>query len=436
MDKKNGFANAKGFAYWLLPLITGIFLGALLHNYIFADPYPSTIIPKESVPSFKLIAEAWNAINSHYVDRKSVQPRTMTYGAISGMVDSLGDTGHSGFLTPEMVRAEHTIEVGHFAGIGAEIQMKKNRPTIVAPMDGSPAQKAGIRPGDIVAKVDAVNTNGLNLREVVNKILGPAGTRVTLTLEDPSTGKKRSVTIKRANITLQSVMWRMLPDLRIAHVRIAFFSKGTSEELGKALSAIEKQGAKGVVLDLRNDPGGLLDMAIGVASRFLESGTVLQEKDAKGKLKAVPIETGGGKCSLPLVVLINAGTASASEIVAGALQDAKRAVIVGETTFGTGTVLNIVPLSDGSALQLAVLEWLTPNGRTIWHKGITPDVKVALPAHSSPMLPEAEQGMTLAQLRSSKDLQLIRAVEILKNKEKGARKGIENRGDMSPKPAR
>jgi carboxyl-terminal processing protease len=423
MEKKHGFANAKGFTYWLLPLIMGIFLGALLHNYILADPYPSKTIPKEAVPDFNLMAEAWNAINSHYVDRQSIQPHAMTYGAISGMVDSLGDTGHSGFLTPEMVRAEHTIEVGRFAGIGAEIQMKKNRVTIVAPMDGSPAQKAGIRPGDIIVEVDNMKTDGLSLQEVVNKIMGPAGTRVTLTLENPSTGERRSVIIKRANISLQSVMWRMLPDVRIAHIRIALFSKGTSEELGKALNAIEKQGAKGAVLDLRNDPGGLLDMAIGVASRFLENGTVLQEKNAKGKLQAVPVETGGRKCGLPLVVLVNAGTASASEIVAGALQDAKRAVIVGETTFGTGTVLNMVPLSDGSALQLAVMEWLTPNGRIIWHKGITPDVTVALTADTMPLLPEAEQGMTLSQLRSNKDLQLLRAIEILKGKDNGITSG-------------
>lgn len=415
MEKKYGFANPKGFAYWLLPLITGLFLGALLHNSILPDPYPSTTIPKEAVPDFNLMAEAWNAINSHYVDRPSVQPRKMTYGAISGMVESLGDTGHSGFLSPEMVRAEHTIEVGQFTGIGAEIQMKKDRVIIVAPMDGSPAQKAGIRAGDIIVKVDNKNTNGLSLQEVVSKIMGPAGTRVTLTLEGPSTGEKRTVIVRRANISLQSVTWRMLPDLRIAHIRIAFFSKGTSEELEKALTAIEKHGAKGAVLDLRNDPGGLLDMAVGVASRFLESGTVLQEKNAKGETRAVVVETGGRKSGLPLVVLINAGTASASEIVAGALQDAKRAIIVGETTFGTGTVLNIVPLSDGSALQLAVLEWLTPHGRTIWHKGISPDVAVSLPADISPLLPEAEQGMTLAQLRSSRDLQLLRAIEVLRH---------------------
>ena len=422
MDRNDRFSNSQGAAYWLLFLIAGVFIGAFLHNYILPDPYPSTTIPREATADFKLLAEAWNAIGQHYVDRSAVQPRKMTYGAISGMVDSLGDTGHSGFLSPEMVEAERIIEAGQFAGIGAEIQMKDDKVVIVAPMDGSPAKKAGVRPGDIIVKVGGAKTDGLSLPEVVRKIMGPAGTHVTLTLKDPRTGEERTLTIRRATITLHSVTWRILPDLRIAHVRIAFFSKGTSQELEKALAEIGRQRAHGVVLDLRNDPGGLLDMAIGAASQFLEGGKVLQEKDAKGGVRAVAVETNVRKCGLPLVVLINAGTASASEIVAGALQDAKRAVLVGETTFGTGTVLNPIPLSDGSALLLAVMEWLTPNGRTIWHKGIVPDVKVALPADVPPLLPEAEQGMTLAQLKSSKDAQLLRAIDYLnENKPAGSR---------------
>ncbi len=413
MDTHNRLVNAKGAAWWLLPLILGMLIGALLHNLILPDPYPPADIPRDAAPNFKLMAEAWNAIEQHYVDRPNVKPLNMTYGAITGMVDSLGDTGHSGFLSPEMVQTEHTIEVGQFAGIGAEVQMKDNQVVIVAPLDGSPAQKAGIRPGDIIREVDGTGVTGLSLQEIVRKIMGPAGTRVTLTLEDPATGQEKAITIRRANITLRSVTWRMMPGLRIAHVRIALFSKGTSEDLDKALAEIERQNAQGIVLDLRNDPGGLLDMAIGVVNQFLEKGAVLLEKNAKGETRSVPVEAGGRKCGLPLVVLTNAGTASASEIVAGALQDAKRARIIGETTFGTGTVLETVPLSDGSALLLAVLEWLTPHGRTIWHKGIKPDVIVSLPAHVSPLIPEAEQEMTLAQLRSSRDLQLLHALELL-----------------------
>ncbi len=416
MNTNNRFTNAKGLTNWLLPLAVGILIGAFLHAYILPDPYPSKAIPPEAMQNFQLMAEAWNAIEQHYVDRSAVKPRIMTYGAISGMVDSLGDTGHSSFLAPEMVTAERTIESGQFAGIGAEVQMKNNQVVVVAPLDGSPAQKAGIRPGDIIVAVDGAGVAGLSLPEVVRKIMGPAGTRMTLTLKDPATGQERTLTITRANIKLKSVTWHMLPGLRIAHVRIAFFSKGTSQELEKALAEIDRQQAKGLILDLRNDPGGLLEMAVGVASQFLNSGTVLQERNEKGSIRPVAVERGVRKYDFPMAVLINEGTASASEIVAGALQDAKRAVIVGETTFGTGTVLESIPLSDGSALLLAVMEWLTPDGRTIWHKGITPDVAISIPPDGSLLVPEAERGMTLAALRAGKDLQLVRAIDLLQGK--------------------
>ncbi len=416
MKRRGGFADQKGAAYWLLPFIfiSGLFLGSFFHNYILPDPYPPATIPREASADFSLMAEAWNAIQENYVDRPSVRPRAMTYGAIAGMVDSLGDTGHSGFLDPEMVKAERTIETGHFAGIGAEVQVKNGQIVIAAPLDGSPAQKAGIRPGDIILEVDGTSVAGLSAQEVVQKIKGPAGTRVTLTLEDPATGHERGLTIKRANIRLRTVTWSMLPGLPVAHLRIAFFSRETSEELAKALMQIEHRGARGLVLDLRNDPGGLLDAAVSVASRFLKSGTVLREKNAKGRVQTVPVDAKVRKSDLPMVVLINAGTASASEIVAGALQDAHRATLVGETTFGTGTVLSTVPLSDGSALLLAVMEWLTPDGRTIWHKGITPDVAVSLAADIPPLIPEAEQGLTPDRLQSSRDAQLLRALELLR----------------------
>ncbi len=416
MKKKFRLSNDRGVVSWLLPLITGILIGVFLHQYLIPDPYPSTAVPKEAASNFKLMAEAWNAIEQNYVDRPSIRQLDMTYGAIAGMVDSLGDTGHSGFLSPEMVKAEHTIESGQFAGIGAEVQMKNNQVIVVAPIDGSPAQKAGIRPGDIIVDVDGKDITGLSLQEVVQRIMGPAGSRMTLTLEDPATGQERTLTIRRATIKLQSVTWSMLPGLPIAHVRIAMFSKGASKDLEGSLVEISRRGAKGLVLDLRNDPGGLLEMSVSVASQFLERGTVLQEKNARGEVKAVAVESGVKKCTLPMVVLINAGTASASEIVAGALQDAKRATIVGETTFGTGTVLSPIPLSDGSALLLAVMEWLTPSGRTIWHKGIRPDIAVSLPGDASPLVPGAEKSLTLAQLRADKDLQLLRALDLLRGK--------------------
>jgi carboxyl-terminal processing protease len=397
----------------ILPLLTGILIGAFMQNYILSDPFPSSKIPQDASSDFKLMAEAWNAIERYYVDRPSVQPRNMTYGAIAGMVDSLGDVGHSSFLSPEMVEVARSVATGKFTGIGAEIQMKNNRAIIVAPMDGSPAQKAGIKPGDIIVKVDGIDIAGSLLQETVRKILGPAGTKVTLTVEDPHTGELRTITIIRAIITLHSVTWCILPGSRIAQVRIAFFSNGTSEDLKKALDAIKQQKAQGIVLDLRNDPGGLLEMAVGVASQFLEKGTVLQERNARGEIQNIPVERIGKKLSLPLAVLVNGGTASASEIVAGALQDSKRAIIVGETTFGTGTVLQSIPLSDGSALLLAVREWLTPTGRIIWHRGIVPDVKVSLPPEARILVPEVVKDMSRAELRSNKDFQLLRALELL-----------------------
>jgi carboxyl-terminal processing protease len=199
----------------------------------------------------------------------------------------------------------------------------------------------------------------------------------------------------------------------VVHVRIAGFSQGVTRDLQQALTALEQQGLTHVVLDLRNNPGGLLNEAVATASQFLSGGTVLLVRDAHGTTTPVPVQKQGVAPGLPLVVLINQGTASAAEIVAGALQDAHRAVLVGETTFGTGTVLKPFPLSDGSALMLAIEEWLTPNGRVIWHQGIAPDVVVSLTPPAIPLLPETERTVTAAQLQASDDAQLLRAVDLV-----------------------
>jgi carboxyl-terminal processing protease len=336
----------------------------------------------------------------------------MTYGAISGMVDALGDTGHSRFLTPEMVKHERNLTKGRLEGIGAEIQTKNGQPVIVAPIDGSPAQRAGLRPGDIILKVDEEESIGLPLSQVVERILGPAGTPVKLTILNPSTRLTRDITLVRARITLQSVTWERLPDSSVAHLRIVNFSQGVNESLGKALSAIQKEGLQGLILDLRNNPGGLYDEAFHTASQFLGSGNILLERDASGKTTPVPAGPGGVALTLPMVVLINGGTSSGAEIVAGALQDAQRAKLVGEKTFGTGTILESFSLPDGSALMLATKEWLTPAGRVIWHQGIAPDVSVSLPPEVIPVVPMAEKGMSTAQLRASGDEQLLRALDM------------------------
>jgi carboxyl-terminal processing protease len=370
-------------------------------------------VPPVSNQNIGLIEQAWNLVDKNYVDRAAIKPTQMTYGAISGLVDSLGDTGHSTFLSPEMVKEEQNFTKGQFEGVGLEIQMKNGEIVIVAPIDGSPAQKAGLHPGDIILKVNGVDVSGLSVGQVANMVLGPVGTQVTLNIQDPKTGGTRDVTLQRAQINLQNVTWHMLPGTTIAHLRLASFSQGVTQDLKQALQEIQAQGGTGLILDLRNDPGGLLSEAIGVASQFLTSGNVLLERNVKGEVKPIPVEFGGVAPTIPMVVLINGGTASAAEIVSGALQDAHRAQLVGETTFGTGTVLNEFPLSDGSALLLATEEWLTPNGGSIWHHGITPDVQVSLPANITPLVPETEQGLTATQLTASGDNQLLRALKIL-----------------------
>lgn len=384
----------------------------------FLNSRPPESMPPDAKPDFHLIAETWNTIERVYVDRTTVKPKQMTYGAIGGMVDSLGDTGHSRFLTPEMVKQERNQMKGELEGIGAELQMKNSQAVIVAPIDGSPAQRAGLKPGDIILKVNGEDVGGLPLEQVVSLILGPPGTLVRLTILNPKSGRTSEITIIRARIIIHGVTWHRLPGSTVVHLRIATFSKGITKDLRKALIDIERDGAKGLILDLRNNPGGLLNEAVSAASQFLASGNVVLETNAVGKTKPVPVESGGLALTVPLVGLINGGTASGAEIVAGALQDAHRATLVGEKTFGTGTVLQEFPLTDGSALLLAIEEWLTPAGNVIWHRGITPNLVVSLPDDVTPLISEQEKGMSVAELRASGDEQLLRALDLLVQPEK------------------
>ena len=396
--------------FTLVALIIGLMAGAFLER--------KTLFMEGSVPpnadrEFGLMAQAWDTIQREYVDRKAVQPTKLAYGAVSGMVDALGDTGHSTFLTPEMVREEQTLTQGQFEGVGIEIQVKDGQVIIVSTIDGSPAQSSGLHSGEIILKVDGTAISGLPLDQVVKMVLGPAGTKVTLTVQDPNSGDVIDVSIERARINIHNVSWQMLPGSSIAYIRLAGFSQGVSQDLEKALKEIRTQGGKKIILDLRDNPGGLLSEAVGVASQFLSSGNVLVEMNAQGNKSPVQVKKGGLATDMPLVVLVNGNTASAAEIVSGALQDARRAQLVGEKTFGTGTVLNQFPLADGSALMLATQEWLTPKGRTIWHQGISPDVQISLPANSISFNPAAEKGLTEAQLTASGDAQLLNALNIL-----------------------
>jgi carboxyl-terminal processing protease len=329
------------------------------------------------------------------------------------MVDALGDTGHSRFLSPEMLERQHTQTSGSFEGIGAYVESRNGLTIIVAPIDNSPAQAAGLQPGDAIIEVNGEDVTAMDLQDVISLILGPAGTQVTLTIMSPDTGELREVTITRARVELQNVTWATVPGTTIGHVRISSFSQNVTDDLVSALEEMQALELTGAILDLRSNPGGLLEEAIGVTSQFISEGDVLLRQNAEGEIQNVPARSGGVALDLPLVVLIDQGSASASEIVSGALQDAGRAVLVGETTFGTGTVLNEFGLSDGSALLLATEQWLTPNGRLIWHQGIEPDFLVELEPGTIPLFPTGLRELSADEVSGSEDLQLLKALELL-----------------------
>ncbi len=405
--------NMKTVFLWITAVLAAIVLLLYLDYAPFRSNVPSSKIPADAKPDFGLVAEAWNTIHKVYVDRPAVKNRALTYGAISGMVDALGDTGHSTFLTPDMIKEEKEFTQGHYKGVGIEISMLKGHVVIVTTLDGSPAREAGLRSGKMITMVDGREIAGLPLMQVVNLISGSEGTQVRLTVLDPATGKSRVITLTRTAIKVRNVRWSKLSGLGIAHLRIAGFSEGVTRDLRNALEEIKSQGIGKIILDLRDNPGGVLDEAVGCTSQFLKTGNVLLVKDAAGHVAPFPVISGGEGTDIPLAVLVNGGTASGAEIMAGAIKDNQRGELLGTKTFGTGTVLERFNLSDGSAMLLAVEEWLTPAGHTIWHKGITPNVTIDLAQGVFPLFPEEEKGLTESELLACKDVQLLAAIKLL-----------------------
>jgi carboxyl-terminal processing protease len=390
---------------WALTMAAALCGGVFYDQWMFNRRMPD--------PEFHLIADAWETIEHHYVDHDALQTSVLARGAVQGMIESLGDNGHTAYLNPENSRHADREMGPNFTGIGVEIQITNRQTVIVAAMDGSPALKAGLRAGDIIMDVNDQSVAGLPLGELEQRIAGKIGEPVKLGVLVPPKNVRQDFTIVRASIKIDNVSWHELPGVGAAHVRVAMFNDGVAHDFHNALLEIQKRGLKSIILDLRNNPGGILDEAVGVTSEFLSKGDVLWEKNAQGQITTQPVRPGGVATNMPLVVLINGGSASASEIVAGALKDAHRATLVGKTTFGTGTVLQKYPLADGSALLLAVDEWLTPSGKSFWHRGIKPDEEVALGRDTLPLVPEAEKELTEDSLKSSGDSQLLRAVALL-----------------------
>jgi carboxyl-terminal processing protease len=339
-------------------------------------------IAAETPPEFAVFWEAWDIVRNNFVDQDRVDFRRMTYGAIQGMLDTLGDSNHTVFFDPETARLQESALEGSFEGIGAHVSMENDQFTIIAPIRGSPAEAAGLLPGDVIVAVNGVPTAGLPEWDVISRVRGPAGTSVVLTVLHTDAKEPVEITVERARIELESVAWARIPGTALAYVQITQFAGDTNFELMRALEAIQNETAtgqaiQGILLDLRNNPGGYLHEAVRVGGQFLANGQiVLHERNAQGGIQSHKVFGNGLARDLPMIVLINQGTASAGEILAGALQENGRSKLLGETTLGTGTVLHPFTLSDGSVIRLGVTNWLTPKQNLIKNEGIKPNIKV------------------------------------------------------------
>jgi carboxyl-terminal processing protease len=329
----------------------------------------------ELPPEFDILVEAWRMLSQDYVDKDKLDAKKLSQGAVKGMIEALGDP-YSAYLDPETYKLELGTFEGKFEGIGAVIGMKDEQLTIVAPIADSPAEKAGIKAGDQILEIDGQPASHLSLNEAVLKIRGTKGTSVRLLILHEGETEPVEVQIVRDEIKVESVLSEMRGD--IGYIRITQFLQSTGDDLTSALRDVIKKGAKGIVLDLRNNPGGVLNAAIDVASQFLAMGTVVEVVDNQGRHTPVPVKPGGIATHLQLIVLVNNGSASASEIVAGALQDYGRAKLAGSKTFGKGSVQQVLDLKDGSGLHITVAHWFTPLGRPIDGVGLTPDFELNL----------------------------------------------------------
>ncbi|MET0771866.1 MAG: S41 family peptidase [Candidatus Limnocylindrales bacterium] len=380
-----------------------------------ADPSasPETTNPDSAPADFELFWEALGVVREHFVDDEALRDENLTRGAIRGMVEALGDTGHTVYLTPDEVQSEIDALDGRVIGIGVSIDTRGGVPVVIAVFPGSPADEAGLRVGDVIESVDGRRVDRLGVEQLIERVRGEPGTRVVLGVERGD-GSHDELPIVRAEVIIPPVAWSMVPGTTIADVGINQFSDGAGRETRRAVRRALADGATGIVLDLRGNPGGLVHEAMTVAGLFLPTGSIVyREEDRGGERSAVTTDDEPVAPDVPLVVLVDGGSASAAEIVASALHDNGRARIVGERTYGTGTVLNLFPLSDGSAIRLGVLLWLTPGGVGVFETGVAPDVAVELGEQGTLVPPDALDGLDTRGFRRAGDAQLRRAVRLL-----------------------
>lgn len=410
----------------VLLLVLAVALVSIFTGVVMAKKLP---FQSENWEHLKTFTEVLSYIESNYVEE--VEPEKVIHGAIRGLLRTLDP--HSSFMPPDVYREMQVETEGRFGGLGIEITMRDDVLTVVSPIESTPAFRAGIQPGDQIVKVNGESTKELSLIDAVKKLRGPEGSSVTIAIMRQGFSEPKDFTLSRAVIQIKSVRWTKLQD-DIGYIKLRNFQKTSAEELEEALQDLGEQKIQSLVLDLRNNPGGLLEQAIAVSDLFLEGGNLIVY--TKGRLASQSMKgyskNDGLHVSYPLAIIINGGSASASEIVAGALQDLGRATVIGTQSFGKGSVQTIIPLSDGSGLRLTTAKYYTPKGSEIHGKGITPDIVVEKP--QEPETPEGEQkpqqpqqpqrsrrNMELPGEDLTNDLQLQRAIEFLKtgNKEDG-----------------
>jgi carboxyl-terminal processing protease len=419
-------------------LIFGLLTVGLAVNLVIgARLYTSSAAAAEKdavYPNLKLFSEVMEKVRRDYVDGKGLTYQDLVYAALNGMIDKLDP--HSEFLDPEKYQELQSDTEGHFGGLGIVIAMKDNYVTVVAPMEDTPGFRAGILSGDRIIKIDGKSTDNLGLQEAVKVLRGDPGTQVTITVLRPSTGQVKDYTLTRAIITVDMVKdingekeFPLGPD-KIGYIRLVQFGDKTSADLEAALKKLKSQGMQALILDLRWNPGGLLDQAVDVCEKFLPRNQLVVTTEGRNPSQNTARRAEGHGDELvnrdgspmPLVVLVNPWSASASEIVAGCLQDLHRAVILGEKTFGKGSVQSIIPLDDGSALRLTTAKYYTPSHKVIHEVGITPNVIVPiteaqdrdLQLKRTPGGLEALDAKDRDRVKNAGDPQLDRAEDLLK----------------------
>ncbi len=370
---------------------------ALVSGVLIGKGWERTGHATESYEELKTFSEVLSQVQRNYVDETKV--KDLVQGAIRGMLSTLDP--HSAYMTPEMYKEMQVETKGEFGGVGIQIGVKENRLAVIAPIDGTPAHRAGIKAGDFITKVNDESTKDLSLMDAVQKMRGPKGTKVNLTIQRDGAPDPLQFTLVRDTIKIESVKSKVMDN--IGYVKLTQFQEATGRDLGKVLKQFRDQKLQATILDLRNNPGGLLTAAVEVSEQFLPSGKLVVYTKGRESKKDEWFAKGKDQMDdSPMIILVNEGSASASEIVAGALQDYGRAVIVGTTSFGKGSVQTILPLGDGSGLRLTTAKYYTPKGRSIQSTGITPDIVVKPQAPTTVAKADAKPGEKEADPKGAK----------------------------------